>query len=180
MDERSRQPPTQKPAVKAGPRTYRRWVVNLAVIAMLFFALRECNRQNLASGTAPPFEARSIDGRSVSLEQLRGEPLLLHFWASWCGVCSAMAGNIEAVARDYRVLTVASQSGEAQEVQAYVSEHGLSFPVLVDADGRLARRYGVHAFPTTFLIDKKAVIRYAEVGFTTEIGLRIRAYLSRH
>jgi len=91
-----------------------------------------------------------------------------------------MADNVEAVARDYRVVTVASQSGDSDRVRAYVAENKLSFPVLNDPDGRLARNYGVSAFPTTFVIDKSGKIRHAEVGYTTEIGLRFRLFLSNY
>lgn len=161
------------------PSGYRRWMVNLAIIVGAFIAIRACNQQKLVSGAAVAFEGRGLDGQPISLRDYRGQPVLLHFWATWCGVCSAMADNVEAVARDYRVLTVASQSGDSDRVRAYVAEHKLSFPVLNDPDGRLARSYGVSAFPTTFVIDKTGKIRHAEVGFTTETGLRFRVFLSK-
>jgi len=178
MDSGSRAPLPAGVTEKRKPSGYRRWLLNLAIIAGAFLAIRTCNQQNLASGSAIAFEGISLDGQTISLQDFRGQPVLLHFWATWCGVCSAMADNVEAVARDYRVVTVASQSGDSDRVRAYVAENKLSFPVLNDPDGQLARRYGVSAFPTTFVIDKSGKIRYAEVGFTTEIGLRLRAFLT--
>lgn len=157
---------------------YQRWVVNVVIIVGAFMTIRACSQRNLANGTAVDFQGKSLDGQMISLRDYRGKPVLLHFWATWCGVCSAMADNVEAIARDYPVVTVASQSGDSDSVRAYVTEHKLSFPVVNDPDGRLAQSYGVSAFPTTFIIDKAGKIRHAEVGFTTEIGLRIRAFLS--
>lgn len=180
MDSGYRAPPPEGSTEKRKPSGYWRWLANLAIIAGAFIAIRSCNQQNLASGSAVTFEGQSLDGRTISLSEFRGQPVLLHFWATWCGVCSAMADNVEAVARDYRVVTVASRSGDSDSVRAYVAENKLSFPVLNDPDGRLARDYGVSAYPTTFVIDKSGKIRYAEVGFTTEIGLRFRVFLSNY
>jgi len=157
---------------------YRRWMLNLAIIAGAFFAIRAWNQQDLVKGSAIAIEGRSLDGRLISLQDYRGQPVLIHFWATWCGVCSAMADNVEAVARDYRVITIASQSGDSDRVRAYVAKNKLSFPVLNDPEGRLARIYGVSAFPTTFVLDKEGKIRQAEVGYTTEIGLRLRVFLA--
>ena len=76
----------------------------------------------------------------------------MHFWATWCGVCRAEQGTIDALAGDHHVVTVASQSGGAPEVRAYLEREGVDFPVLVDPGGALAARWGVHAFPTTFVV----------------------------
>ncbi len=180
MDSGSQASSSARATKKRERSGYRRWMLNLAIIVGAFIAIRACNQQDLASGTAIAFEGRSLDGKTISLRNYRGQPVLLHFWATWCRVCSAMADNVEAVARDYRVITVASQSGDSDRVRAYVAEHELSFPVLNDPDGRLARNYGVGAFPTTFVIDQAGKIRHAEVGYTTKIGLRFRVFLSKY
>lgn len=133
----------------------------------------------MPSGSAPPLEGHDLEGTAVSLADYRGKPVLLHFWATWCGVCKVEQHNIDALTRDLPVLSVASQSGDASEVAAFVREHGIAPRVVVDAESTLARRFGVHAFPATFVIDASGAIRHVEVGYTTELGLRARMWLAK-
>ncbi len=160
----------------------RRWLVlgrDVALFALVYFALQAYQQRGAASGPAPAFEATALDGSAVSLVHYRGRPLLLCFWATWCRVCQAEQSNLVAVSRDLPVLTVASQSGPAAHVAAYLRERGLSLKVVVDTRGELARRFGVRAFPTSFVIDARGIVRQVEVGYTTELGLRLRMWLAR-
>ena len=95
-------------------------------------------------------------------------------------MCKAEQSNIDAVARGLPVLSVASQSGSPNEVTAYVQSQRIAHRVIADPEGSLARRFGVRTFPTTLVIDAKGEIRYAEVGYSTELGLRARMWLARH
>ena len=121
-----------------------------------------------------------IDGSQMSLGDYRGKPLLIHFWATWCPICRAEESNIVVLARDHQVLTVAMQSGGTAEVAAYLNKHELQFPVMVDESGRIARRFGVLAVPASFIVDANGRIRFVEVGYTTEIGLRVRLWLAKN
>lgn len=145
---------------------------------MLFVGIRAYQHRDMPSDTAPPLAGSDLAGEPVSLADYRGKPVLLHFWATWCGVCKVEQHNVDAVARDLPVLTVASQSGDASEVAEFVQKHGIAPRVVVDAESTLARRFGVRAFPATFVIDGKGAIRYVEVGYTTELGLRARMWLA--
>jgi peroxiredoxin len=87
--------------------------------------------------------------------------------------------NVAAVAEDHQVITVAVNSGGEQEVAAWMRERGLSMPTVVDPAGRLARSYGVRAFPTTFWVDAEGRIQNREVGYTSTLGLRARLWLAR-
>ena len=80
----------------------------------------------------------------------------------------------------FAMLSVASRSGGASEVAAYVREHGIVPRVVLDQDGSLAARFGVGAYPTTFVVDAGGEIQHAEVGYTTELGLRARVWLAEH
>ncbi len=77
---------------------------------------------------------------------------------------------------DWSVITVAMQSGNAAEVSQYLLEHSLHFPVIIDEEGDLARRYGVVGVPASFVIDGLGDIRFSEVGYTTGMGLRVRLW----
>jgi peroxiredoxin len=155
------------------------WLRDLAVVALVVLSIRMYQQRNLPSGAVPAFTGVDLAGEAVSLADFRGKPFVLHFWATWCGVCRAEQHNIDAVARDVPVLAVASRSGGASEVAAYVKAHELVPRTIIDPEGSLARRFGVSAYPTTFVIDANGVIRHAEVGYTTEVGLRARIRLAR-
>jgi alkyl hydroperoxide reductase subunit AhpC len=77
------------------------------------------------------------------------------------------------------VLAVASRSGSASEVAAYVHANRLVPRTITDSDGTLAQRFGVSAYPTTFVIDADGEIQHVEVGYTTELGLLARLWLAR-
>jgi peroxiredoxin len=128
------------------------------------------------SGIAPDLAGVTLDGNTVSLQQLRGQPVLLHFWASWCGICRFEQAAIDAIAEDYAVITVMTRSGGWHAAQAYVAEQGIRAPVLVDPDGALADGYGVRGVPATYVIDADGNIDDVEIGYSSEAGLRARLW----
>jgi thiol-disulfide isomerase/thioredoxin len=134
--------------------------------------------QGIASGAAPPLAGPDLAGRPASLTDLRGKPVVVHFWATWCSVCDAESSTVDAVAREHAVPTVASGSGQAEEIRAAMNKRGVSFPVVVDADGEIARAWCVRAFPTSFFVTPSQQIRVAETGFTTSLGFRARLWLA--
>ena len=134
--------------------------------------------EGLVEGAAPPVNGFFLDGTPLLPEDLRGRPVLLHFWATWCPICALENRYLEDIARDHRVITVAMHSGGAGEVAAYLSEHGLDFPVIVDPAGDLAAVYGVSAVPASFVLDGEGMIRFAETGLTSPWGLRLRLWLA--
>ena len=104
--------------------------------------------------------------------------MLVHFWATWCPVCRLELGTIDSLAKDYPVITVAMEDTAAAEILGYMQEHDVTFPVLHDPQASLARQYGVQAVPTSFVVDEQGQIRSATVGYTTELGLRLRLWLA--
>jgi len=155
-----------------------RGVRDAALVLLVFVGIRAYQHRDMPHGPAPALSGIDLAGQAVSLESYRGKPMVLHFWATWCGVCRAEQHNIDAVARNEPVLTVASESGSASDVAAVVRERGITPRVIVDDGATLARRFGVHAFPSTFVIDGDGTIRHVEVGYTSELGLRARVWLA--
>lgn len=100
----------------------------------------------------------------------------LHFWAEWCPICATEAGSVTAVAEDWPVMTIAMQSGAAEQVASYLRGQGLSWPALVDADGRVTASYGLKGVPAFVVIDHRGVIRSVSTGYTTELGMRLRLW----
>jgi len=159
-------------------RRWLRWAAELALFALLIAGIRAWQQATLAQGPAPELAGIRLDGAGFVLRPAT-EPTLIYFWATWCPSCRAMQGNIEPLLKNYRVITVAMQSEGDAAVGGYLKEHGLHYPVLNDPDGALARRYGVRAVPALFVVDREGMIRFTEVGYTTEPGIRARLWLSR-
>ena len=164
---------------KRNRRPWWRNLLEVAVMAAIILGIRAYTHRGIASGMAPEIEGRLLDGTTVSLSSMRGEPVILHFWASWCAVCRREESTIDALSREYPVVTVATRSGDAAQVRKHLESRRVSFPVIVDPTGKLAARYGVRALPSTFIIGPEGRIRFAETGYTTEIGLRVRRWLAK-
>ena len=157
----------------------KRWLRRLGELVVFLAVLGAVSwyqSRDLVQGRAPELSGVSVAGNPLKLRQWRGEPVLVHFWGTWCPVCSAEQGSIDAVAEDHRVLTVAMQSGDAATLAQYLEEEGVSYPVLPDLEGSLARRYGVTAVPASFFLDPDGRVRFATVGYTTEWGMRLRLW----
>jgi thiol-disulfide isomerase/thioredoxin len=150
----------------------------LALGLALLLAVRAFMQRGVASGAAPALAGRDLAGRAVSLADFRGRPVMVHFWATWCGVCRVQEPSVEAMARDHTVLTVATSSGEARAIRAAMDQRGLTFPVVVDEEGDIARAWGVRQLPTSFFVADNQRIRTAETGLTSSLGLRARMWLA--
>lgn len=155
-----------------------RWGLEAVLLAALFFGLRAWLQQDMAEGAAPGLAGTTLDGRAFDLQAFPERPVLVHFWATWCRICRLEQGGIDALARDWPVITVAMQSGDAAAVRAFLAREGLGFPVINDPDGALARRWGVTGVPASFIIDRQNRIVFRERGYTTETGLRARLRLA--
>ncbi|MFT5358808.1 MAG: thiol-disulfide isomerase/thioredoxin [Polyangiales bacterium] len=122
-------------------------------------------------GTAP-----ALDVVALSRVTPTEAPRLVHFWATWCGVCHAMEHNIRAFDAG-EVTMVASASGSAPEVTSWLNAENKSLDGVVVDRGGSARTWGVSAYPTTFVVSQ-GEIRDVCIGYTTELGLRLRLALA--
>jgi peroxiredoxin len=120
--------------------------------------------------TAPDFTLNLLDGGSVTLSDLRGQPVVVNFWATWCLPCREEMPAIENIYQSYRDLgltviglNLTSQDSE-KEVAAFVEELNLTFPIALDRDGSVSDRYRLMGLPTTFFINKDGVIVSVVVG----------------
>ena len=127
---------------------------------------------------APVFEFMDPGGDKVKLSDLRGSPVVLNFWATWCGPCKFEMPLLQALAHDEEkaaeglVLLTINGGESADTVSKFMYEHGYSFTVLLDTQNGIARAYNVRAIPTSFFIDKDGVISNIKVGaFKTETEL---------
>ena len=148
-----------------------------AVIGILFVGLGK-DPQAIASPLvgrpAPPFALREVGtGKTIELAQLRGRPVILNFWATWCGPCyeehPTLVANARELQPNVQFLGVVFQDSE-DKIQKFLNDRGNAYPTVVDDSGKTAIAYGVGGVPETFFVDKDGVIRAKFTGpLTTEL-----------
>lgn len=157
-------------------RRWWRWLLEAALLGVVLLAIHLYQTRNMVKGEAPGFSARLLDGSPVSLQDFRGQPLLLQFWATWCPVCNLEQGSIDAIARDHAVLSVALDEDTPAEIRKWMSGEGVRYAVIPDPSGQIAAAFGVQGVPTSVIIDAGGAIRFVEAGYTTGPGLRLRLW----
>lgn len=157
---------------------WARWGRDILLVIGVVLLVQWWQSKDMPKGDAPPLAGLLLTGGPVSIESLRGRPVLVHFWAEWCPICRLEESSIDAIADDHQVLSVATTSGSRGEVAAYLQKQGLSMPVIVDESGDLARQWSVAGVPATFIVDSSGQIAYATVGYSSEWGLRLRLWLA--
>jgi thiol-disulfide isomerase/thioredoxin len=124
---------------------------------------------------APPFATSLLDGSTVELAALAGTPVVLNFWATWCGPCRAEMPALERAAQRYAgnvtVLGI-NQAEDPATIQQFVDEFGLTFPIALDADQAIgADLYNVTGLPTTYFVDGTGTIRRIWMGEMNSVTL---------
>jgi thiol-disulfide isomerase/thioredoxin len=170
---------TKKSGNSSRAAKWRGYAANVLVLVVLVAGIRWWQHRDMVSGAAPALQGVTLAGQPYTLAARPGKPVLVHFWATWCPICRAEQGSIAAIAHDDpNVITVAMQSGSAEQVSRHMQEQGIAFPVVNDSDGHLSAAWGVHAVPASFIISPDGQVRFIEVGYTTGIGLRLRLWLA--
>jgi peroxiredoxin len=183
---------TTEPAAEAGdphpgrrnPARLRRFVLEGTLALGVILAITAWQTRHLVSaGTrAPAFDLRALDGQHVSLASLRGKRVLVHFWATWCGVCRMELGALSAVhatlSPDEALISIAADADDEPKVRAFVAEHDLPYRVLLGTD-EVVRAFRVGAFPTNYYLDGEGNIKSSTVGMSTRLAMRARMALAR-
>lgn len=111
---------------------------------------------------APGFSLTTLEGEATSLDALRGSPVVLNFWATWCVPCLQEHPLLLEGARRYQdrgvVFLGVLYGDEADKANAYLKKHGKAYPTLLDPAQRTAIDYGVGGVPETFFIDRQGQI----------------------
>ena len=139
-------------------------VVALAAVAgllgLLVWRLTHQPKAPAIGGPAPAFSLRRVDapGR-LDLASLRGKPVVLNFWASWCIPCKGEAAMLEQAWQRYRkqgvVFVGVDYHDVTSDARRFLSHHGVTYPSVQDGSGNVADRYGVSAVPETYFVDRR-------------------------
>lgn len=116
---------------------------------------------------APDFTVQDWDGNEVSFSDYGGKPIVLNFWAHWCGPCQMEMPEFNAayerLGGDVTFLMV-HEGAAVEDGKAKVTDGGYTFPVVFDVDGSVGNMYGITAFPTTFFIDAEGNLQAYYMG----------------
>ncbi len=129
---------------------------------------------------APDFTITSLDGPQINLNDLRGMPVVVNVWASWCLPCRAEMPAIEKIYQEFskqglQVLAVnATNQDDLADVKNFIQEHQLTFPIFLDTTGVVSDLYLVRSLPTTFFISQEGIINEIIIGQMSEALLRIQ------
>ena len=119
---------------------------------------------------APDFELKTPDGESLRLSELRGQAVLVNLWATWCPPCRAEMRSIEKMYQEYKnqgftVLAVnMTYQDDLLAVMPFVFEQGLTFPILLDETGEMAKAYQLHSLPSSYFIRRDGIINEVVIG----------------
>jgi len=157
-----------------------RWAKELAVLAVLLLVITLVMDRFRAPQAPPEFdtqELQTLSGETLSLAALSQEkPLLVYFWAKWCGVCKFTTPTVsELTAKGENVLSIALRSGDNQQVERWLTAKGLQMPVVNDPQGTLSARWNIGVTPTFVIIDKGNVVQ-STTGWTSYWGLKLRLW----
>lgn len=159
--------------------------IKILLISLLVLVLLSGCISNSPKNQAPGFDVEMFDQSTVgkegvdnyragkvSLDDYKGKPLVLNFWAPWCPPCKEEAPALQAVYDKYKgrgiEFLMVSIRDTDQNVAKFMKDNNLSFPVALDTDASLTSKYSVTGVPTTFFIDRKGDIKQAFTGAMTQ------------
>ena len=118
---------------------------------------------------APEFSLPSLQGPTMALSSLRGKVVLIDFWAQWCEPCKKELPQLDRLAKEYAakgvVIVAVNIDKQKDNAARMVKQLGVSLPVLLDPAGSVAGTYDLPKMPTSFVVDKKGIVRYVNEGF---------------
>jgi len=153
----------------------KKWIAAGILIAMMAIAMyqafdkkedpstkAEAAVDGLKTGVkAPDFELKTLTGETVKLSEFKGKKVMWNFWATWCGPCKAEMPAMQQLSTEVGddVAILAVNIDPQLDVQGFVDENGITFPILLDTDDKINSLYQIVAIPTTYFIDSKGIIQ---------------------
>lgn len=140
------------------------WIVVGVILIGLAMALIKAFTAQPQSGLAPDFTLNTYDGQTITLSKLRGQVVVINFWASWCGPCAEEAPDLEAAWEAYRdrgVTFIGVDWVDSDEKgRAFIERFGITYPNGPDLGTRIADSYHIRGVPETFIVNAKGEITF--------------------
>ena len=162
------------PTDQARPRPAARFVrptaygLVLGLLALLAWGLVQADSGPRSTGAAPDFTLTGFDGRTATLSELRGQVVVVNFWASWCPPCREEAAYLEKTWRAYQdrgvVFVGVDWVDTEKEALAYIDEFDITYINGPDIGTRIAQDYNIQGVPETFFVDKHGQLRGVHIG----------------
>ncbi len=140
---------------------------SLLIVCLLALTLGGCGNLTPAGPyeglAAPSFVAPRADGGSLSLSKLQGKPVVLVFWASWCGPCRYEVPHVNALYKgvgDTAHVLGVNAGEDPNTVNEAIAAMGIEYPVVLDANGAIVRAYEAHSLPLVLVLDPEGRVRY--------------------
>jgi len=157
------------------PQKGDRKVVEFSLLDSARPTAASAGRADFTGGEAIDFTLTDLDGRAVNLRALRGQVVLLNFWATWCGPCVRELPSIERLHRAFKgkgLVTLGLNAEEPAVAREFIKRGGYTFATLVDEQRAMTRAYRVSAIPQTLIIDKDGKVAAHFIGMRSENDLR--------
>jgi len=143
-------------------------IVALAVGAYFFWQAKQTPPVE-AGDTAPDFTLPLLRGGEATLSDYRGKVVLLNIWATWCNPCREEMPSMQQLyqnmkGKPFEILAASIDSRGSVDVEPFVKQFGLTFPILLDADKKVNDMYSATGVPETYIIDKNGVVRKHTLG----------------
>lgn len=144
------------------------FVVVLALLGLLGWGLKKAQAGPVDSGLAPDFSLTGFDGRKATLSELRGQVVIINFWASWCLPCREEAAYLEQTWRKYKdqgvVFIGVDYVDTEKEALAYIQEFDITYINGPDLGTRISQAYNIQGVPETYYVDKQGHLRGVHIG----------------
>lgn len=156
-------------------------LLDVAVIVAVMIAIHAWQTRNLPDEVVPDTVLALLDGDAMATAVVPGKVGVVYFFAPWCFYCKHSIGNLDSLVAEGRVgwgRAIALDYQSADEVRDFIAENGVRLPVLL-GDGQTAADWSIRAFPTYYVIDREGRISSRSVGYSSALGIRVRASLAR-
>ncbi|MEZ8017605.1 redoxin family protein [Vibrio splendidus] len=177
---------TEDSAVKSEakkPSRLKKWgkelVSMILIVGVVSFAMDFYHSRSMPQGDAIPIVGQSLQGEDIDVIELskNGKPVIVYFWATWCGACKFVSPTVNSFSDSHQVVSIALSSGPDERVQRYLEAKEYDFPVINDLSGSINRSWGVNVTPSIVII-KDGKISSIATGVTSPIGLWLRTYFA--
>ncbi|MCG8353077.1 MAG: TlpA family protein disulfide reductase [Chloroflexales bacterium] len=138
-----------------------------AMVAPTSMLLDASDEQAKVGAIAPDFSFTLADGSTQKLSDLRGQKILVNFWATWCAPCKVEMPEIQEALKRYdsdgfAVLAISNENAEA--IDTFARQNNFTFPLISNQDGDIGDHYGVTGFPVSFFINSDGTIGFKQIG----------------